>query len=728
MVIRKILIFLTFCILSTSLKAQPGHYINLANGIVFGDDCELDPSASWGQPLSQGWNYFTGGDHNPDNQDQTCTVRRVAAGFEGAPTPRRGSYSYRMKITKDPSYPPCCNYLRAELGFLGGGQAVTNWEWASLSIYVPNDFCFGYERMLVAYDVKLISGEGPPTFGLNIQNGRWVAGFRNYAGTELKKDLGPVITGQWEDWTYYCNHLDNNNGLLILYRNQQEVWRISGIPVYYYEGGSTSRDPYVQQGLYKWVWASPNGQDEGYPDCNGTHIVYYDEYKFGNSNATLQTMAPDGTNLPPVGDNSAPQVSAGGDQTITLPVNFVTLNGYAFDLEDNIVTYNWSKVSGNLNGTITNPTELNTNVTGLTEGTYVFKLTVTDDEGLSNSDNVTITVNAVYDPSSFFNVKTGTLTESSTGIWYNSTTANSSGINTIRSITGNGGVQMRVGDTTNNIYQQAYLALDNDNSVQTIYAFAGDYPDDLISIAVRENKIFVGDYIDSANSYTTTDTTVNPGDLIRIYRTSSTFKAQKSIDTGTTWIDVYTYTWSTASDLWVKATFDTTSTMYDPAFTEEVTDNILPTANAGADKTIATNNTSVNGLSSTDSDGTIASYYWTKISGLGGTITYPNSAITTITGLSVGTYIFRLTVTDNDGGESYDDIQITLNSYSVKVETQVNVYLKRTGKLVQTVNKPNTYITQPPSFRDTKLIEIFNTYTDSLQNRRITRIKSTFSH
>src|SRR6185503_557371 len=49
-------------------------------------------------------------------------------------------------------------------------------------------------------------------------------------------------------------------------------------------------------------------------------------------------------------------------------------------------------------------------------------------------------------------------------------------------------------------------------------------------------------------------------------------------------------------------------------------------------------------------------------SGSGGTITSPNSASTTITGLSVGSYTFRLTVTDDRGATASDDVQITVNS------------------------------------------------------------------
>ena len=88
--------------------------------------------------------------------------------------------------------------------------------------------------------------------------------------------------------------------------------------------------------------------------------------------------------------------------------------------------------------------------------------------------------------------------------------------------------------------------------------------------------------------------------------------------------------------------------------------NQPPSANAGVDKTInlPTNSVSLTG-SGTDPDGTIGSYAWTKISGpTTYTITSSSSASTTVTGLVQGTYVFRLTATDNALATGTDDVQV----------------------------------------------------------------------
>ncbi len=181
--------------------------------------------------------------------------------------------------------------------------------------------------------------------------------------------------------------------------------------------------------------------------------------------------------------NLSPSANAGVDKTITLPTNSVTLNGLGSDSDGTITSYAWSKVSGS--GSISSPSSATTNITGLTQGTSVYQLTVTDNKGATASDQVSVVVNNAL--------------------------------------------------------------------------------------------------------------------------------------------------------------------------------NLSPTANAGVDKTITlpTNSVTLNGLGS-DSDGTITSYAWSKVSG-SGSISSPSSATTNITGLTQGTSVYQLTVTDNKGATASDQVSVVVN-------------------------------------------------------------------
>jgi hypothetical protein len=90
--------------------------------------------------------------------------------------------------------------------------------------------------------------------------------------------------------------------------------------------------------------------------------------------------------------SGVPVVNAGPDQVITLPTNNVSLSGSATDA-DGIKSYSWTKVSGPAQGTIVSPANANTNVTGLVQGSYMFRLMATDNSGATGFDYVVVDVN-----------------------------------------------------------------------------------------------------------------------------------------------------------------------------------------------------------------------------------------------------------------------------------------------------------------------------------------------
>jgi len=91
--------------------------------------------------------------------------------------------------------------------------------------------------------------------------------------------------------------------------------------------------------------------------------------------------------------NKRPVAHAGIDQEINLPINDVVLDGTgSFDSDGRIVKYLWAKVDGPASFRMSNPGEARTAVGSLAQGIYRFELTVTDDDGFSSKDTVSITV------------------------------------------------------------------------------------------------------------------------------------------------------------------------------------------------------------------------------------------------------------------------------------------------------------------------------------------------
>jgi hypothetical protein len=91
--------------------------------------------------------------------------------------------------------------------------------------------------------------------------------------------------------------------------------------------------------------------------------------------------------------NIPPTAEAGTAQTLTLPVDSVTLTGSGTDPDGHVVAYLWSEVSGPNTPVIANAATASISVNGLITGTYIFQLLVTDNQGATGTDTVSVLVN-----------------------------------------------------------------------------------------------------------------------------------------------------------------------------------------------------------------------------------------------------------------------------------------------------------------------------------------------
>ena len=101
------------------------------------------------------------------------------------------------------------------------------------------------------------------------------------------------------------------------------------------------------------------------------------------------------TPAPPATPANQPPVANGGaDLVVTLPIaNGVVLNGTATDSDGSVKSQKWTKLSGPSSVSFNDDTVLSPTVTNLEEGVYVFRLTVTDNNDLTATDDVQVTVN-----------------------------------------------------------------------------------------------------------------------------------------------------------------------------------------------------------------------------------------------------------------------------------------------------------------------------------------------
>ncbi len=144
-------------------------------------------------------------------------------------------------------------------------------------------------------------------------------------------------------------------------------------------GNGKSLGPYAGWGGTGDYAAYPNALDVPMPKrINPASVVW-----------TLQNFSPT--------DNIPPVVGAGINQYLN-SVSSTTLYGKAFQMEFSVTSQLWTKVSGPAGGNITTPTALNTTITGLTNGTYVYRLAATNTKNQTSTDEVSIIVGGAAAP------------------------------------------------------------------------------------------------------------------------------------------------------------------------------------------------------------------------------------------------------------------------------------------------------------------------------------------
>jgi len=399
----------------------------------------------------------------------------------------------------------------------------------------------------------------------------------------------------------------------------------------------------------------------------------------GDSTASAEVrVTVDAEPLPPA--NQVPIVSAGNAQTITLPTNTLTLNGTASDNDGSIISYLWTKVSGG-NATIASPGTAQTEIRDLEEGTYVFRLTVTDNGDSTASAEVQVTVNAepATNPAPVVNagnaqsitLPTNTLTLNGTASDNNGTivsyvwTKVSGGNATIVSPDA---AQTEIRDLDQGSYVFKLTATNNTNQAASAEVQV------TVNAALPTNQVPV---VNAGNAQTITLPTNtltlngtasdNDGTIVSYAWTkvsggnatiSSPGTAQTEIRDLEEGTYVFRLTVTDNGDSTASAEVQVTVNAAPPA-------NQVPIVNAGNAQTITlpTNTLTLNGTAS-DNDGTIASYAWTKVSGGNATIVSPDAAQTEIRDLTQGFYVFRLSATDNSGATVSSDVEVTVQAAS----------------------------------------------------------------
>ena len=442
--------------------------------------------------------------------------------------------------------------------------------------------------------------------------------------------------------------------------------------------GSASTDADGQ--ITTWLWqktAGPAGGDLTAAGAAKTNVNNLQEgsYTFqltitdnsgGSNSATVNVVV-----LPAIVPNKPPVANAGNNIQVQLPLNTAPLDGSgSADADGQITTWLWQKTAGPAGGDLTAAAAAKTNVNNLQEGSYTFQLTVTDNDGGSNSATVNVVVlpaivpnkppvsNAGNNIQVQLPVNTASLDGSASTdadgqitTWRWQKTAGPAG----GDLTAAGAAKTNINNLQEGTYTFQLTVTDNDGgsgsasvNVEVLPAVVPNQPPVAnaglnIQVQLPVNTAMLdGSGSSDADGQITAwqwKKTAGPagGSIATAGQARTTIN---DLVAGT-----YTYQLTVTDDKQATATATVSVTVL-----PVVVVNKPPVAVTTGDRTIQlpVDALFADGSPSYDSDGSIALYAWSQLAGPSeAEIVNPDRAQTLIKGMKAGDYQFQLTVTDD---------------------------------------------------------------------------------
>jgi hypothetical protein len=212
-----------------------------------------------------------------------------------------GSKSARFELRD--TDPEVQSGTRAEFSY---PDATNMNRWYSYALYIPSaQFKYDSDDDVITQFHQ--GGGATPALCVRVRRDRL---YIRILGTWY--DVGPLLKDAWHTYIMHAKHSSGSDGLIEYWIDGQKVFSKSGANAY--PVGSTYHMPNMKLGIYKSAW------NDGTTESN-LRVLYFDDIKIGNENATYNDMVPTGgsTTTTPTEPTTTTPTTPTTDPTTTTP-------------------------------------------------------------------------------------------------------------------------------------------------------------------------------------------------------------------------------------------------------------------------------------------------------------------------------------------------------------------------------------------------------------------------
>lgn len=643
-------------------------------------NAQIQKESSFENPMPGGYTGSCSASYNPwsciEGSNATYS-HQISTSFK-----RSGASSWRTELRPGDAAVAFGSY-RTEMTAITKGQAVaTAANTYRISVYIPASASAWVnltQERIVGFQFHPWVGSntgGSPSLAMEIKAGKFRRVIRHTNGntstsatqTMLTKDYGAVPYDKWIDFEVYYDPAGGaTTGRVIINMVVDGVrTRMDD-----YTGRclhSWSSWPFWKIGVYDWNINSSGG--------SAARIVYFDMVAHGKATPTTfesiigLTAAPPAPNQPPI-------VSVGANASYPSLTTTFPLDATATDPEGQSMTYLWTQTAGT-GVTLSNSTTRNATVTGATDNsTYSFQFRATDAQGAITTVSKSVTIAAANVPPTVTmgvnqslsqGATTGTITATAadsdgtlaSGTWSQLSGPNTAGITSPNDASPGSSSTGLTGLITGT-YTFKYQVVDNSGAIASgTVNVTVPAVNQLPVVTPAPPYILLNSATSTTINAVSTDAdgTISTRAWTQVSGpNTATIVSASSASTSITGLIVGTY-------IFLHTATDNSGGQASATVTVEVNNPPVVDFSSIVDFTFDNNTANINvTASATDADGTVVSYAWSSIEGpTVATFTPDNTGNTTITNLRPGSYIVRLTVTDNDGASSSNDYSFTIEA------------------------------------------------------------------